>query len=46
MGAFISWIKKNLPADDREGSANTPPQSAWGEFTMDRRMIDAVKRAR
>ncbi|OAQ95343.1 hypothetical protein VFPFJ_01453 [Purpureocillium lilacinum] len=29
MGAFISWIKKNLPADDREGSANTPPQSAW-----------------
>ncbi|KAJ6444898.1 DUF221 domain-containing protein [Purpureocillium lavendulum] len=29
MGSFISWIKTNLPADDREGSANSPPQSAW-----------------
>ncbi|PHH62721.1 hypothetical protein CDD81_6790 [Ophiocordyceps australis] len=31
MGAFISWIKKNLPSGDQAGEAqNSKPQSVWG----------------
>lgn len=36
MGAFISWINKNMPKDENQGSAqeNSRPQSLSGELCI------------